>query len=808
MRYIAHIRECDHQDQYVEDHLHGVQSLAERYGERIGIKHIAGLAGMLHDMGKYTDKFRDYILEAVRNPDAPPRRGSVDHSTAGGRLLYQLFHNKEKGLLAELVGNAIISHHSYLHDFIDPNLELKYLQRVRDKQDVEDYDKSVELFFERVMNEKEFNAYVDKAVEELKQFRAVPSTLSSEAKCMFLSKYIFSALIDADRTNTRQFEENVTEDMESTVPTDELFPVYYDRLLNEIQSFAEQAGAQSPIYLLRSQMSEQCDQFADNPPGIYTLSIPTGGGKTLASLRYALKHAIKYNKKHIIYVLPYTTIIEQNAAEVRRILQNEAHILEHHSNVIEEDDEDDEQNDGIMNVRQKLKLAKDNWDTPIIFTTMVQFLDVFYAKSSKSIRRLHNLSESVIIFDEVQKVPVSCISLFNEALNFLSAYCHTSIVLCTATQPALDFVQHKLNVSQNAEIIHNLDHMIEAFKRVGIVDYATNNTYTNDTLAALVTEKIQEKQSVLVILNTKSVVKKLYQELKVANPDLTVFHLSTSMCSAHRKVILGIIRDQLRDGEKLICISTPLIEAGVDVSFECVIRSLAGLDSIAQAAGRCNRHGEKELQEVYVIDHTEENLNHLKEIKIGRKITQRMLIDLQRDPTCYGGHLLSLQAMKSYFQNYYTDMQSLLDYQIPRIGRSVTSLLFAKPIDNTYLQDYQTNRNQRPPQFLMNSYRTAAQYFHVIDNPASSVIVPYGEEGQAIIAELNGAERIQDFTRLLRSAQQYTVNLFDYELQKLDKNGGIQACLDGQMLVLTEGAYHEEFGLDMDNDSWSGLTMF
>lgn len=281
MRYIAHIRESDHQEQYVEDHLHGVQSLAERYGERMGIKHITGLAGMLHDMGKYTDQFRNYILEAVRNPDAPPRRGSVDHSTAGGRLLYQLFHNKEKGLLAEIVGNAIISHHSYLHDFIDPNLELKYLQRVRDKQDLEDYDKSVELFFECVMSEKDFYAYVDRAVEELKQFRAVPSTLSSEAKCMFLSKYVFSTLIDADRTNTRQFEENVTEDMEAAVSSDELFPLYYGRLLNVIQSFAKQPRAQSPIHLLRSQMSEQCDQFADNPSGVYTLSIPTGAGRRL-----------------------------------------------------------------------------------------------------------------------------------------------------------------------------------------------------------------------------------------------------------------------------------------------------------------------------------------------------------------------------------------------------------------------------------------------------------------------------------------------------------------------------------------------
>ncbi|WP_459965874.1 CRISPR-associated helicase Cas3' [Paenibacillus sp. JCM 10914] len=808
MHYIAHIRESDQQIQTVEQHLLEVKSLAEQYGSVIGVQHITGLAGMLHDMGKFTDKFRSYILQAVQNPDAPPRKGSVDHSTAGGRLLYHLFHTKEKGLLAEIVGNAIISHHSYLHDYISPDLELKYLYRVRDKQDIDEFDKSVQLFFESVMNERNFYDYVDRAVEELHRFRQISSTLNSEVKMMFLSKYVFSALIDADRTNTREFEEN-RKLLPDPIEPSNLFAKYYQKLMTELERYKQHPNAEMPIPVLRRHMSEQCDRFAEQPSGIYTLSIPTGGGKTLASLRYALKHALNTNKRRIIYILPFTTIIEQNAAEVRRILQDGEHILEHHSNVVEELEDDDEYNDGIMNVQQKLKLVKDNWDVPIIFTTLVQFLEVFFAKGSKSARRLHNLSQSILIFDEVQKVPTPCISLFNEALNFLSAYGGSSILLCTATQPALDFVKHKLNIAPDGEIIQDLDHVTEAFKRVQLVDLASNESSTNQTILDLTQQLLQEKNSILIILNTKSVVRNLYSEMKAANTDgeITLYHLSTSMCAAHRKVKLASMREDLQAGKKVICISTALIEAGVDVSFECVIRSLAGLDSIAQAAGRCNRHGEHDLQQVYIVDHTEENLKHLTEVNRGKRITRKILIDLRNQPELYGGSPLSISAMKRYFQEFYSESESELDYRIPKLGISMTSLLFASPRYNKYLEEYQNQNKARPPQFLMNSYRTAAEHFRVIDSPAKTVLVPY-EDGKEIIAELNGAGRIEDLTKLMRRAQAYTVNLFEHELRRLDRSGGLESCLDGKVLVLKDGAYNDEFGMDVENESWSGELLY
>ncbi|PEV64373.1 CRISPR-associated helicase/endonuclease Cas3 [Bacillus cereus] len=802
MTYIAHIRENDSQVQTVEEHLLGVKELAETYGEKIGIKHLAGLAGMLHDMGKYTNEFKEYILEAVNNPNSPPKRGSVDHSTAGGKLLYQLFHTENmipyKGIISEIVGNAIISHHGYLQDFLNPDLESPYLNRVRDKQ-LRGFDVTKQFFFKHVMKEKDFHEYVDKATVELESFLLKESPENAEKQLMFLTKFIFSTLIDADRTNTRLFEEEKS--VESVINSDELFEKYYERLMIKINAFKKQQNANTPINMLRADMSDQCDQFAERPSGIYTLSIPTGGGKTLASLRYALKHTKNHNKKRIIYVVPFTTIIEQNAEEVRRILEDEENILEHHSNIVEEVNEHDESEDGMVSIQQKLKLAKDNWDSPIIFTTMVQFLNVFYAKGNRNTRRLHNLSKAIIIFDEVQKVPVSCVSLFNQALNFLKIYTRSSIVLCTATQPALDFVEQKLDINTDAEMINNLDHVIEAFKRVKIIDQATNEIFNKDKLKTFIHTKIEEVQSILIVLNTKSVVRDLYTQLQSQGLNIPIYHLSTTMCAAHRHKILEEVRECLKEGRKIICISTQLIEAGVDVSFECVVRSLSGLDSIAQAAGRCNRHGEKGIQNVYVIDYEEENLSHLKEIKIGKKITKKILMDLKHNDKIHGGHILSREAMKRYFKEYYREFESDLDYFIPKLKKNMTELLSVPRIENSYRRAYIHKHDKKDiPLFIINSYQTAAKHFNVIDDLTTSVIVPY-EEGKDIIAELNSNNSIEDLTRLLRKAQQYTVNLFNYEKEKLIINDGLVYYLDGKILALKESAYNDEYGLNVLNES-------
>jgi CRISPR-associated endonuclease/helicase Cas3 len=796
--YRAHVREEDEKVQALKEHLLETKQLAEGFGAKLGLKHVAGLAGLLHDLGKYSDRFQTYLYQAVWEPEKTLfKRGDVDHATAGGRLLFEYYHTKaqtpHEKLLAEIVGNAIISHHANLHDYISPTCESDFLRRVQEKE-LPEYDLAKERFFADTMTKKDFKHYVTAAISELTQFMTLDPT-----QTFFLTKYIFSCLIDADRTNTRMFEDQVQE--EKPLKHHRLFAHYHDRLLNHLAALQNNSKAQEPINVLRAKMSKQCELFAERPSGIYTLSIPTGGGKTLASLRYALKHAQQHHKQRIIYIVPFTTIIEQNAQEVRDILEDEGHILEHHSNVIEEEETGDEPDDGVITKKEKLKLARDNWESPIIFTTLVQFLNVFYGKGNRNTRRLHNLSHSVLIFDEVQKVPTTCVSLFNEALNFLKEFAHSSILLCTATQPTLENVTHSLLKERDGEIVHNLSDVSQAFKRVDIVD-KTDQPLTNEKLAEWIQTEVSSWGSTLVILNTKSVVKDLYERLK--DSPFPIYHLSTSMCAAHRKNQLAAIRELLKEGTPFICVTTQLIEAGVDVSFKCVIRSLAGLDSVAQAAGRCNRHGEDQLRHVYVIDHMEEKLSKLKEIEVGKGITGNILTRFKRKPEKYEGSILSQAAIREYFLYYYRKLDVNLNYYVKEVDKEMTKLLMSLNKENSYVTYYQKKTGTAFPLLLNGSYKTAAAHFHVIEQKTTSVIAPYGEV-QEIIAQLNSDEWLDDLSQVLKTAQQYTVNLYPQEMESLIQENAIVRHLDGMVFELKEGWYSDEYGVDVTGEGGMGF---
>lgn len=804
-QFIAHYRERDKEPQTVRNHLFDVRKLAESYGSDLNVSHITGLAGILHDMGKYTDVFQKYLRAAVFNPDSAPKRGSVDHASAGGKLLYQLFHesgqrDQLKMLLAEIVGNAIISHHSYIHDYINPDLESPYLNRVtKDKEKLPDYPEAEKLFFKEILEPDALNNYICQAAEELRQYLySNKGKGNAIEKLTLLLRYVFSCLIDADRTNTRLFEEDRASE---SIDAETLFSNYYKRLMDYLDRLNQNKNAETHINQLRKEMSFQCEKFAEKPSGIYTLSIPTGGGKTLASLRYALKHALLYHKRQIIYIVPYTTIIEQNAKVIRNILHDDEHILEHHSNVFESNESLGLESDkGSLSIHDKLELAKDNWDCPIILTTMVQFLNTFYELGSKNIRRLHHLTESVIIFDEVQKVPIHCVSLFNSALNFLKNFGQSSLLLCTATQPALDYVHHRLDINDDGEIVGHLSDVADEFKRVKIVDLSYQKTFNNERLADFISQLLKKVNSVLVILNTRSVVRGLYQILKVVNQDVHIFHLSTSMCAAHRQTILGQINDCLDRKEKVVCVSTQLIEAGVDVSFDSVIRSLAGLDSIAQAAGRCNRNGEfNGLREVYIIDHSEENLsaNGLEEIRKAKSVTQNIIADMHHNPSSFNGNILSQSAMDWYFKNFFTEMGGKLDFIVPKLGKTMTQLINADP-DTGFAKAYRMNHhNRRIPLLMVSSLRTAAENFYVIKDITRSVLVPYGR-GKELIAQLDSARSIEDLSRLFREAQHYSINIYDQEFQSLEREKQLNYYLEGQIIALNESSYDKEFGLDIE----------
>jgi CRISPR-associated endonuclease/helicase Cas3 len=798
MVFIAHVRETDKKIQPLKDHLHQAKQLAESYGAKLGLRHLAGLAGLLHDLGKYSDEFQDYIHRAAFCPEsARVKKGQVDHSTAGGKLLFSMFHNNGSfcgKLLAEIVGNAIISHHANLQDYISPAIESGYLKRVQDKK-LTGYETAVERFFQEVIAKADFVKYVGAVLDELVEF-----TDKSPTQSFFLTKLLFSCLIDADRTNARQFDEQSLEVETGHLQRRQLFELYYQRLMQHFAELKKQKDAAEPINQLRSAMSGECELFAKKPSGIYTLSIPTGGGKTLASLRYALIHAQEHEKQRIVYVVPFTTIIEQNAQEVRDVLKDDENILEHHSNVVEDEQdnnaEGDEQYDGLLTKRTKLKLARDNWDSPIIFTTLVQFLNVFYARGNRNTRRLHNLKHSVIIFDEVQKVPTKCVSLFNEALNFLKEKAHCSILLCTATQPTLEHVRHSLLKSPEGEIVPQPAGVHKAFKRVEIVD-KTNKPLTNEQLAKWISANATAWGSTLVVLNTKTVVKKLYEGLK--DGPLPVYHLSTSMCAAHRKERIKEIRALLEKGIPFICVTTQLIEAGVNISLKCVIRSLAGLDSIAQAAGRCNRHGEDELQNVYVIDHAEEKLASLPEIEAGKGISANIFARFKKRPDDYDGDLLSEKAMREYFSFYYKKMKTDLNYYVRQVDQEMIKLLFSLASENSYVTHYRKKKGGPFPLLLNGSYKTAADHFHVIEQKTVSVIVPYGD-GKGLVAELNSSDRIGDLTKFFRKAQQYTVGLYAQEFAQLKKQGALIEHLDGMIYELRENWYSDEYGVDLQGE--------
>jgi len=558
----------------------------------------------------------------------------------------------------------------------------------------------------------------------------------------------------------------------------DLFEQSYNTLMEAIARWEQ---SNDPINVLRNKMSKGCDLYGEKSSSTYQLTVPTGGGKTIASLRYALKHAIVHKKSRIIYVVPYTTILEQNAQAVREKIKQPTAVLEHHANVIDDQKLDDGMDYYDSKYHKQLQLGRDNWDYPIIFTTMVQFLDAFYQKGTRKSRRLHNLTNSVIIFDEVQSVPYQHKGLFNASINFLQKIGNSSIVLCTATQPALNKENPKVILDEKPEIVSDLNKVVTAFKRVEFYNLLEPAGWDAERIGEFAKEILQKKDSLLIILNTKTAVRKLY-ELMQESVEHTIVHLSTSMCPAHRKKSLNNIKEKLGK-EKIICISTQLIEAGVDISFESVIRSLAGLDSIAQAAGRCNRNKEADIGDVYIIRAQDENLSKLPEIRIGGEVTENYI--LSRSP--YADNLLAPETIERYFEYF--------GAQAEREIRTAPKK-FDHPL--YHLLDGTVPKSRRPKTKSLGMFKTLERHFEAIESPTSSVIVPYNA-GEEIIAELS--ERIDDFrifNQLMKLAQQYTVNLYDHELQALGSEGLIETVYDGSIYCLKEKAYDKDFGVTIE----------
>lgn len=806
--YIAHYRYSDDIVQTVEDHLSGVMEKCRSNAESLKFPNTGMLLGLIHDVGKYTDEFYNYITEAViREKEGKPKlNSSVDHGKYGALLILERYHNGNilRLMMSEIIAMIVCYHHGGMEDYISDNLEIKLLKRcgLSDFSSITDvsYTQVCNRFFERIISPDHLDKLFNEAVSELNHFIDSQKEIGtlSPFNVHLLIKFLYSCLIDADRYDTYLFMQDKRE--ENDFDINQLWNEFSKRLSTKEASFKRKktnSKLEETIKVLRNDIWQQCSNFSNMPTGIYTLTVPTGGGKTLSSLRYALDHAKIYGKKRIIYVLPFTSIIEQNAAVVREVLGADCYLLEHHSNVVNEAEYSTDEFEYRM-------LLTEQWSSPIIFTTMVQFLNTFFAEGTQDLRRFHNLTDAIIIFDEIQALPIKCISLFNETVNFLSASCRDTIILCSATQPNLNKVKHKIHV--NGEIITDLSGKFNDFKRMEIIDARFRKKMSITELSKFISDLKMKNESILIILNTKKAAEAIFKEVKLRiNEDGIIYYfLSTNLCPAHRKKIIKDIKEDLNQHKKIICVSTQLIEAGVDISFSCVIRHVAGLDSIAQASGRGNRNGEGTIKNTYIIQLEDERLGSLKEIEIGEKCTSYVLDEYVQDKDRFDNNLLSPKAIDSYYDYFFMEqnIETMMDYPIPETMSSIFNMLSSPGKKKAY----EYANNCKCPLGFEFQFKTAAKNFNVIEEFTKAVLVPYGD-GKDIIGKLLSQGNFLPDMKLVHSAQPYMVNIAENIFEMLKKNHAISIDKRSGILILKDNFYDKEIGVIPEGGKMDALII-
>ncbi len=808
--FLAHVRKVDGDTQSLAEHLQGVSILGKDLGAKIGLGLAGEVIGLLHDLGKYSQKFQNYLKSATGrlNPDedegyvdAKGLKGKIDHSTAGAQLIWQTLSEQDQ--LGQVVGQilalCIASHHSGLIDCLtssptEPTVNgfMRRMGKSDEKthlaETLSKVENEISSRFKSIVANKDLLYSLKKSIHNINQNApdrndTDPSkSIVAQFQTGLLVRFLFSCLIDADRTDTADFEK----------PKEAAFRPRgqysnWEELVKRFESYLATFTPRHPIDKLRSEISNHCLSASAYKKGVYTLTVPTGGGKTLASLRFAMHHACKHGLDRVVYIVPFTSIIDQNADVTRKILELDGNlddkgriVLEHHSNL----------EPAMMGWKQKI--LADNWDAPIIYTTSVQFLETLFGSGTRGARHMHQLSNAVIIFDEIQTLPVKCVHIFNNAINFLVEQCGSTVVLCTATQPLLAQVDPKkgaLPNSEKCEIMPDIKGLFENLKRVDVKYLRKPEGWEEKDIATLALNEMHRVGSCLVIVNTKKAAKGMFQAL-AGNVDMATYHLSTSMCPIHRRTILSDIRIRLEAALPTLCISTQLIEAGVDVDFGAVIRYAAGLDSIAQAAGRCNRNGKNKQGIVHVVNPTGDDLKYLDDIRIGREKMERVFSDFLANPDAYDNDLIGPKAMEWYYSNYFFDRRKEMDYPIKNelIGRDDT-LLNLLSINSLVDSKSATN-------YLRQSFMAAGKVFRAIDAPTRGVIVQYGKPGRDLVAALCAAFEVDKQFNLLRSAQQYTVNLFPHEFQKLEDQGALMEVQQGtEIYYLNARFYSKDFGL-------------
>lgn len=803
----AHISEDGSgREESVAEHTEKTVYFCREKGKRCGISQIMSLCGILHDMGKNKQKFDDYIH--ADEWERKKLRGKIGHASTGAKYIYDRNHESSRkvNVLKELVTYAVAAHHGLFDCVNEERLDIfsKKLSEVEDYEEAcrnaeRDYIRQYELEKVFANSEKEFDLLWDKmkrVVEMItpllleKDKRKKRKILSDCRSFLFASqqRLLLSVLIDADWEATTDFmndvdtlsKRNDTDQRKIFAKAGENFEAYMQEKHRSIR-LSDLTDREREIMEGRDQLQKECREFAKYPAGIYCLPIPTGGGKTLSSLAYALEYCRRHPEtERIIYVSPYISITEQNAKVFREAIGQDEWILEHHSSVIKDTvngDRDYQQEDYRKN---RFAQQDINWEEPFICTTFVQFMNTLFSDQSRSIRRMHRLVNSVIIIDEVQSMPVKCVHTFNQMVNFLNAVCNADIILCTATQPALGDAVYPVCYSEPKYMIKDATAWFTRFERVKIHIPEPGQKYTFDRLGDEIKCQLDRYRSILVILNTKSAVGKLYDILKEF--PVHVEYLTTNLCAEHRSDKIEAVKKKLREGqEKVIVVSTNLIEAGVDISFECVYRSMTGLDSLAQSAGRCNRNGEMKYGVLKLIQLEGENTGNMEELLRNTDVTEQILYDYQKSGS--DESLLTPAWMDQYFKKLYLDSEDRMNFPIRHMDTSIMELL-----SNGFSCMEKKN-------FMNQAYKTAGREYRVIDDHSFGVIVPY-KDGNNILEAIRQSPDPAEIKECIRQAQRYTVNVRENQFKKFD--GLIQRVsedIPGLYMVAAPGAYTEERGI-------------
>ena len=812
--YIAHIRESDGREQLLSAHCRNVAALCSRGAEIVGLSKLAELIGLTHDMGKATDEFADYLRAALRDDKA---KSPHHHAPTGAIYAYRRWFMRENAsacerAAAQIAMLCILGHHAGLTDCLDVKGKSTLLKNMKDEAAPVHADKAIAWFLQNIADEAELDALFESACRELSAlFHDLDRPSADTAVALGLvSRLMLSALVDADRWDSACFEYDENPFEAASAPD-------WNALLNTFERFRQtHLSGEGEINRIRADISDLCWQKAASETGVVTLSVPTGGGKTFSSLRYALRHAALNGQRRLFYIIPYNTILDQNARDIREALADYPSILEHHSNVvIESEDEQD-----------TYKRLTERWDSDIIFTSLVQFLNACYAAPNSAARRFHALTNAVLIFDEIQSLPKACKVLFERAIQFLTQYCRSTVVLCTATQPRLSLTPAPVELMPHVEALY------ERLKRVRYIPQLDADRTCASAGAEIA--RLLEEKSVLAILNTKAAAWSVYDEAtrilrerghalaafdpllpedtladaaRACSPDeILCVNMSTLLCPAHRKKLIAWIKAWLRAGRRVLCVSTALIEAGINVSFPVVIRDLAGLPSVVQAAGRANRNMEYGCGDVLIWNFPEEAraLAHLEDVQHGADITRTFLNSASID----NDELDSPKMIENYFNQEarYIEEKQEFPVEVREDGLRKSCYLTELLGKNTQIVSGIGKYKSLKPLVLHQSFRTAGKYFYVIPDDTKSVIVPWGG-GAALIAALNGEHDMREEIQLLRRAQAYSVNLYDNMYRRLKNAGAISLIGNSGVCALAEGFYSDAGGVSVEQSELELLEL-